>query len=95
MVGTLQALGPGSYGRQSPEWLVAVAPRPDDPPPAGDETQLASAREMLGLPASHPMELHAVATGSTRASSPSDSAPGRRSSPGTPRTGTRPRAASD
>jgi 2,4-dichlorophenol 6-monooxygenase len=60
MVGTLQALGPGSYGRQSPEWLVAVAPRPGDPPPADDETQLASAREMLGLPASHPMKLHAV-----------------------------------
>ena len=28
VVGTLQALGPGSYGRQSSEWLVAVAPRP-------------------------------------------------------------------
>ena len=39
---------------------MAVAPRPGDPPPADDETQLASAREMLGLPASHPMTLHAV-----------------------------------
>ena len=60
IVGTLQALGPGGYGRKSPEWLVAVTPRPGDPPPADNEKQLASAREMLGLPASHPMKLHAV-----------------------------------
>jgi len=60
VVGTLQALGPGKYGRESPEWLVAVTPRPGDPPPADDEARLASAREMLGLPASHPMTLHAV-----------------------------------
>jgi 2,4-dichlorophenol 6-monooxygenase len=60
MVGTIQALGPGSYGRESPEWLVAVAPRPGDPMPADDEARLASAREMLGLPACHPMTLHAV-----------------------------------
>jgi 2,4-dichlorophenol 6-monooxygenase len=60
IVGTIQALGPGGYGRKSPEWLVAVAPRPGDPPPADTEKQLASAREMLGLPASHPMKLHAV-----------------------------------
>ena len=59
-VGTIQALGPGSYGRESPQWLVAVTPRPDDPIPADDEARLASAREMLGLPACHPMTLHAV-----------------------------------
>ncbi len=59
-VGTIQALGPGSYGRQSPEWLVAVAPRPGAPHPADDEARLAEARTMLGLPADHPMTLHAV-----------------------------------
>ena len=59
-VGTLQALGPGRYGRESPEWLVAVAPRPGHPMAPDEGTLLAQAREMLGLPADHPITLHAT-----------------------------------
>lgn len=59
-VGVLQALGPGRYGRESPEWLVAVNRRPGEPPPPDDETALAHARQMLGVPADHPVTLHSV-----------------------------------
>jgi 2,4-dichlorophenol 6-monooxygenase len=58
-VGALQALGPGRYGRDSPEWVVALSPRPGDPPDLDEPTLLARAREMLGLPADHPITLHA------------------------------------
>jgi 2,4-dichlorophenol 6-monooxygenase len=64
-VGALQALGPWRYGRESPEWVVALTPRagtPDDGHEAEDvdeETLLARARAMLGLPADHPITLHA------------------------------------
>lgn len=59
-VGALQALGPGRYGRESPEWLVAATPRPGDPAALDDGTRLARAREMLGLAADHPVTVHAV-----------------------------------
>ncbi len=74
-VGTIQALGPGDYGRSSPEWLVAVArrgrtPRPVDATDATDpkdakaaddpDAALRDAREMLGVAPDHPMTLHAV-----------------------------------
>jgi 2,4-dichlorophenol 6-monooxygenase len=59
-VGTLQALGPGRYGRDSPEWLVALTPQPGDPPDLDERTLLARARAMLGLPADHPITLHAT-----------------------------------
>jgi 2,4-dichlorophenol 6-monooxygenase len=59
-VGVLQALGPVEYGRGSSEWLVAVNRRPNEPPFPDDETALARAREMLGVPADHPLTLHSV-----------------------------------
>ena len=59
-VGVLQALGPRRYGRESSEWLVAVNRRPGEAPSPDDETALARAREMLGVPADHPVALHAV-----------------------------------
>lgn len=59
-VGALQALGPGRYGRDSPEWVVALSPRPGDPPDLDEPTLLARARNMLGLPADHPITLHAT-----------------------------------
>ena len=59
-VGTLQALGPHRYGRESSEWLVALAPRPGDTAAVDEDTLLARAREMLGLPAGHPMTLHST-----------------------------------
>ncbi|NEK56955.1 FAD-binding protein [Geodermatophilus sabuli] len=59
-VGALQALGPLRYGRESPEWLVAVTPRPDDAPAPDDEALLGRAREMLGLAPDHPMTLNSV-----------------------------------
>jgi len=59
-VGVLQALGPGRYGRESPEWLVAVNRRPDELPFLDNETALARAREMLGVPADHSITLHSV-----------------------------------
>jgi 2,4-dichlorophenol 6-monooxygenase len=66
-VGALQALGPLRYGRESPEWVVALTPRPGDPvgrqadedEDEDEETLLARARAMLGLPADHPITLHA------------------------------------
>ncbi|MFW3169575.1 FAD-dependent monooxygenase [Geodermatophilus sp. CPCC 206100] len=59
-VGALQALGPHRYGRESPEWLVAVTPRPGQPPAADDAELLARAREMLGVAPDHPITLNAV-----------------------------------
>ncbi|HVQ96713.1 MAG TPA: FAD-dependent oxidoreductase [Mycobacteriales bacterium] len=59
-VGVLQALGPGRYGRESKEWLVAVNRRPDEPPFPDEETALARAREMLGVPPDHPITLRSV-----------------------------------
>jgi 2,4-dichlorophenol 6-monooxygenase len=60
VVGTLQALGPGRYGRESPEWLVAVAQRAADPAALDGDTLLARAREMLGLEPGHPITLHST-----------------------------------
>jgi 2,4-dichlorophenol 6-monooxygenase len=64
LVGTLQALGPRTYGRNSPEWLVAVSPRRDAsgrPVPVGDDDDpLDRARQMLGLAPDHPMTMHSV-----------------------------------
>ena len=59
-VGVLQALGPVEYGRDSSEWLVAVNRRPNEPLFPDDETALARAREMLGVPADHQLTLHSV-----------------------------------
>jgi 2,4-dichlorophenol 6-monooxygenase len=59
-VGALQALGPRRYGRDSPQWLVALTPRPGDPPDLDEDALLARVREMLGLPAGHPITLHAT-----------------------------------
>ncbi|GAB3365308.1 FAD-dependent monooxygenase [Modestobacter lapidis] len=62
-VGALQALGPLRYGRESPEWVVALTPRPGDPADGtvaeDEEGLLARARAMLGLPADHPITRHA------------------------------------
>jgi len=58
--GTLQALGPGHYGRNSPEWLIAKARRPGEEPTDDEETLLARARDLLGVPVDHPMTMHAV-----------------------------------
>lgn len=59
-VGTMQALGPYHYDRESPEWLVAMARRPGEEPADDEETQLSRVREFLGVPADHPITLHAV-----------------------------------
>ncbi len=59
-VGAVQALGPGRYGRESPEWIIAFMRRPTDPPDMDEDALLGRAREMLGLPADHPITLHAV-----------------------------------
>lgn len=59
-VGVLQSLGPDAYGRDGAEWLVAVNRRPGEPAFPDDETALARAREMLGVPADHPVTLHSV-----------------------------------
>lgn len=59
-VGGLQALGPGDYGRNSPEWLVAVSPRPGEQPAEDEETLLARVRTMLGVAPDHPVTLNAV-----------------------------------
>lgn len=59
-VGTLQALGPRQYGRGSPEWLVARTGRPGEEPTDDEEILLSRAREVLGVPADHPMTLHAL-----------------------------------
>jgi 2,4-dichlorophenol 6-monooxygenase len=62
-VGVLQALGPLRYGRESPEWVIALTPRPGDPVDSqvdeDEEPLLARARSMLGLPADHPITRHA------------------------------------
>lgn len=60
-VGTLQALGPHHYGHNSPEWLIAKVRRPGEDATEDDATLLARARDLLGLPADHPITLHAVA----------------------------------
>lgn len=55
-MGTLQALGPNSYDRNSEEWLVAVPGwmrRGDD-----DASALEAMRQMLGLPADHEITIH-------------------------------------
>jgi 2,4-dichlorophenol 6-monooxygenase len=59
-VGTLQALGPNSYDRDSREWLVAVAPRSPGEQPRDEESRLRLVREMLGLPPGHPITVNAV-----------------------------------
>jgi 2,4-dichlorophenol 6-monooxygenase len=58
--GGLQSLGPGRYGRQSPEWAVAVSAFADDPATLDEDTLLERARDSLGLPPGHPVTLHAV-----------------------------------
>lgn len=58
--GTLQALGPGHYGRKSPEWLVASARRPGEELTDDGDILLNRARTLLGVPSDHPMTLHAV-----------------------------------
>jgi 2,4-dichlorophenol 6-monooxygenase len=58
-VGVLQALGPGKYGRESPEWVVAINRVSDEPLP-DDETAVTRARTMLGLTPDHPIELRSV-----------------------------------
>lgn len=54
--GTLQALGPNSYDRNSREWLVAVngGNSVDDAPPSAVDAM----RAVLGLPADHPIHVH-------------------------------------
>lgn len=59
-VGGLQSLGPGRYGRDSPEWSVTVSARPGDPPALDEDTILERARDTLGLLPDHPVTLHAV-----------------------------------
>jgi len=59
-VGAVQALGPGRYGRESPEWIIAFMRRPNDPPGMDEDALLGRAREILGLPSDHPITLHAV-----------------------------------
>lgn len=59
-VGVLQALGPGVYGRDSEEWLVAVNRHPGEEEFPDEETSLRRAKEMLGLSPSHEMTLHST-----------------------------------
>lgn len=57
-MGTIQALGPGSYDRNSEEWLIAVSGwllRGDR-----GEDAVAAMREVLGLPVDHPITLHSA-----------------------------------
>lgn len=57
-MGTIQALGPNSYDRNSEEWLVAVSGwllRGE-----GDADALSAIREVLGLSADHPITLHSA-----------------------------------
>jgi 2,4-dichlorophenol 6-monooxygenase len=58
--GALQALGPGRYGHDSPEWAVALAPRPPGSPPEDEEMLLGRVRALLGVAPDHPITLHAV-----------------------------------
>jgi len=64
--GTLQALGPRRYGRESTRWLVAIAPtaRAGAAPAKGgttaQEPTLDDARRLLGVDPTHPMTLHAL-----------------------------------
>lgn len=60
LIGTAQALGPGDYGRGSPEWLVAVAAGPAGTEPPDDDTLLLRARDMLGVATDHPITVHSV-----------------------------------
>jgi len=64
--GTLQALGPRRYGRESTRWLVAIAPtaRAGAESAEGNTTAyeptLDDARRLLGVGPTHPMTLHAL-----------------------------------
>jgi 2,4-dichlorophenol 6-monooxygenase len=60
VIGTVQALGPYHYDRDSPEWLVARSRRADEEPTNDGEVLVARARVMLGVPADHPVTLHAI-----------------------------------
>jgi 2,4-dichlorophenol 6-monooxygenase len=53
-MGTIQALGPNSYDRNSKEWLVAVSGWMFED---GEVGALPAIRRMLGLPEDHPIEL--------------------------------------
>lgn len=53
--GTLQALGPNSYDRNSQEWLIAVNGGPATAPP---RSAVESMRAVLGLPDDHPIHVH-------------------------------------
>lgn len=59
-VGTLQALGPYHYGRESPEWLVARSRGAGEEPTTDEAVLVAQARDLLGVPADHPVTVHAV-----------------------------------
>jgi 2-polyprenyl-6-methoxyphenol hydroxylase and related FAD-dependent oxidoreductases len=51
--GTLQALGPNSYDRNSQEWLIAVTGGVRE-----DSSPLAAMRDVLGLPDDHPIQVY-------------------------------------
>lgn len=55
--GTIQALGPNSFDRNSREWLVALPGAMAD---GDDEAAIEAMREMLGLPSDHPITLQAA-----------------------------------
>lgn len=59
-IGTIQALGPNHYGRESEEWLIATRTRPGDEVTDDPEILMARARVALGLAADHPITLHAL-----------------------------------
>jgi len=64
--GTLQALGPRRYGRESTRWLIAIAPtarggvRSAEGSTTAREPTLDDARRLLGVGPAHPMTLHAL-----------------------------------
>lgn len=54
--GTIQALGPNSYDRNSHEWLVAVSENGS----GSDDDAKDAIREALGVPTDHPISIHST-----------------------------------
>lgn len=58
--GTIQAIGPTEYNRNSEEWLVSVAAWMVEGDPDDEAALFASIRTMLGLPESHEITMHSM-----------------------------------
>lgn len=58
--GTIQALGPTEYNRNSEEWLVSVAAWMVEGDPNDEAVLFSSIRTMLGLPEEHEIVMHSM-----------------------------------